>query len=56
MTFEDSAQQIMDLIDKEIRPAMKKMTGRYWQKVVDHLAEIEKKADTMRREAKNIGI
>ena len=56
INFEDTAKEIQNLVESSIRPAMKKMAGSYWTKIMDDLKRIEKLSDDIRREAGNLGI
>jgi hypothetical protein len=56
INFEEQSQKVYDLVHDQLRPAMKKMTGRYYQKMLDDMTAIEKLVDEMRREAGNLGI
>lgn len=56
LNFEEQSQKVYDLVHDQLRPAMKKMTGRYYQKMLDDMTKIEELIDQMRREAGNRGL
>ena len=45
INFEAQSQKVYDLVHDQLRPAMKKMTGRYYQKMLDDMTAIEKLVD-----------
>lgn len=56
ISFQDTAQGIVDTVEKGIKPLMKRMSGQHYSKILDELDKIRKLADTIRREAGNLGI
>lgn len=53
ISFQDTAQDIVDAVEKDIKPLMKRMTGRHYSKILEDLEKVRKLADSIRREAES---